>query len=134
MTYFADGSPYSYLKEVNDPGSVNVGWLDAAFPFATGPVATAFVDRLRKICQTGVNRTRGLHRCNLCGLEPTVGMPPPIAVQSSAGPFIVGGAEIRVTGRDGVRYAAPDMIIHYVETHGYRPPDYFVEAVLEARD
>jgi hypothetical protein len=34
----------------------------------------------------------------------------------------VGGAEIRVTGRDGIRYAAPDMIIHYVEAHGYRPP------------
>jgi hypothetical protein len=134
MTYFADGSAYSYLKEVHDPGSVNIGWLDSAFPFATGPVEPAFVDRLRQICQEGVNRTRGLHRCNLCAREAAVGMPPPISVQSPTGPFIVGGAEIRVTGRDGIRYAAPDMIIHYVEAHGYRPPESFVQAVLEARE
>jgi hypothetical protein len=45
-------------------------------------------------------------------------------------PFIVGSAEIRVHAPSGAIYAAPDMIIHYVEKHGYRPPDHFVQAVM----
>ncbi len=51
-------------------------------------------------------------------------------VQSPLGEFVVGSAEIRVQGPRGDRYAAPDMIIHYVEAHGYRPPDDFVAGVL----
>jgi hypothetical protein len=61
-------------------------------------------------------------------------MPPAAEVESPTGPFVVGGAEIRVTSKEGVRYAAPDMIIHYVEMHRYRPPGSFVRAVLEAGD
>jgi hypothetical protein len=42
----------------------------------------------------------------------------------------LGSAEIRVPGSGGRIYAAPDLIYHYVEAHGYRPPDEFVEAVM----
>lgn len=49
---------------------------------------------------------------------------------SSAGDCVVGGAEIRVTGADGTVYATPDMIIHYVERHQYKPPDQFIAAVM----
>ncbi len=52
---------------------------------------------------------------------------PPISARDDEGEFIVGGAEIRVTGSAGVTFAAPDMIIHYVTDHGYRPPDEFLD-------
>ncbi len=34
---------------------------------------------------------------------------PPISARDDEGEFIVGGAEIRVTGSAGVTFAAPDM-------------------------
>jgi len=45
----------------------------------------------------------------------------------------VGFAEIRVFGRNGKIYAAPNLIYHYVTAHSYRPPDEFIQAVLEGR-
>jgi hypothetical protein len=26
-------------------------------------------------------------------------------------------------------YVAPELVVHYIEDHGYRPPDQFLEAV-----
>lgn len=40
-----------------------------------------------------------------------------------------GSAEIRVTG-DGLAYAAPKLIAHYVESRNYLPPAQFVRAAL----
>jgi hypothetical protein len=42
----------------------------------------------------------------------------------------LGDAEVRVTGRDGKVYAAPNLLYHYIEKHGYKPPDEFVEALM----
>lgn len=33
---------------------------------------------------------------------------------------------------DGVAYAAPELIAHYVEAHDYQPPADFTEAVLSS--
>jgi hypothetical protein len=129
MTYFKDGSPYGYLPEFID-GSVNVGWLDAAEPYTTGDVPAELVERLVELCRNSVNRTRGWHYCNLCP-KPTESFPQPITVKSPAGDFPVGFGEIRVQGKDGVRYAAPDLIAHYVVEHHYRPPEQFVHTVLD---
>ncbi|MEW6206883.1 MAG: hypothetical protein AB1631_00845 [Acidobacteriota bacterium] len=41
-----------------------------------------------------------------------------------------GSGEIRVRGRGRIRYAAPTLIYHYIETHRYLPPQEFIEAVL----
>jgi hypothetical protein len=34
--------------------------------------------------------------------------------------------------RTGLLFAAPEMLSHYVEAHGYRPPDEFIVAVLQS--
>jgi hypothetical protein len=39
-------------------------------------------------------------------------------------------AEIRVVSTSGVTYAAPALILHYVEAHKYLPPAAFVAAVI----
>jgi hypothetical protein len=33
---------------------------------------------------------------------------------------------------DGLLFVAPEMVVHYVEQHGYSPPPEFVAAVLRA--
>jgi hypothetical protein len=41
----------------------------------------------------------------------------------------VGNGEIRVSGKDGIVYAAPTLVCHYIQAHGYFPPEEFIEAV-----
>lgn len=54
----------------------------------------------------------------------------PTFVSGPSGEFVVGHAEIRVQGPSGRRYASPDMIIHYVQEHGYQPPQDFIDGVM----
>ncbi|TMC97397.1 MAG: hypothetical protein E6J05_12115 [Chloroflexi bacterium] len=136
MSWFADLTPYTYHEHVGgepEPNTLNIGWLDTGMEFSTGECDRDFVARLRDLCRDGVNRTRGLYRCNLCSTSAFGGIWPPESnrVASPGGDFVVGGAEIRVTGADGTVYAAPDMIIHYVERHQYKPPEQFVAAVID---
>ena len=130
MTHFADGTRYSYHAEASEEGLLNVGWLDASERFPQGDVSAEFTEALAELCRHGVFRTRGLHRCNLCPRREGPDLPPPTRVPSNGDDFIVGSAEIRVSSQHGITYAAPDMIIHYVQAHDYRPPDAFIDAVI----
>ena len=109
--YFPDLSQYTYLGL--DPSVLNVGWLDAQHPFQRGKAPSQFVDRLRTLVHNSVHQTRGFHQCSFC-TDPTAR----------------GSAEILVTGETGARYAAPTLILHYVEAHKYLPPAEFIAAVV----
>ena len=129
VTFFEDGTPYSYVGGPEGRGVLNIGWLDGTREYPRGGVPTDFVVRLREVCACGTRRTRGWHRCNLC----PKGAPYPVAIaRADGGQYLVGDAEIRVAGHGQVVYAAPTMVIHYVQDHGYRPPDGFIAAVLES--
>ena len=130
--YFPDLSAYEYLK--GRPAALNVGWLDPAHVFAQGEVPDGFVQRLRDIARRPVNQTRGFYVCPFCDFGPAAGNIDRAEqhrrrVEAGA----LSSAEIRVVGRDGGAYAAPILICHYVEKHGYRPPAEFVRAVMEMR-
>jgi hypothetical protein len=136
MSYCQDGTAYRYsdraVGDVQQPAgddeAVNIGWLDGSMPFDTGQVPAAFVERLVELCgQYGVHRTRGWHACTLCPPDAAY----PTMVHTATGAYPVGSAEIRVEGLDGIRYAAPNMIVHYVLEHHYRPPHVFIAAVLQ---
>ena len=131
--YFADLTPYSYHGDP-EPESLNVGWLDKAHSYPRGPVPTGFLERLNAICKRPAKRHRGFHVCEFCDFGPE-----PASLdqatrntryerQKAAG--VLRSTEIRVLGRDGKVYASPASICHYVETHGYQPPQEFVEAVM----
>jgi hypothetical protein len=45
----------------------------------------------------------------------------------------LGGAQLCVEGRDGAWLIAPDLILHYVVTHRYLPPEVFIEGVMASR-
>lgn len=102
---------------------VNVGWLQNGHPFSSGGMAPSVVERLYELVEyAATNATRGKHYCDLC----------PETDRDSSRAW--GHAEIRVVGADGVRYAAPTLIHHYVTVHGYQPPQSFVDALMRVAD
>jgi hypothetical protein len=138
MTYFPDLSPYAYGHHAH-PGVVHVGWLDNVHPFPLGTVETSLMERMRRIATKPVELYRGRHCCELC-------MEPPDLVKTNLANRVVidpncswalwvgqrsGNGEIRVS-RGGVTFAAPVLIVHYIEEHGYLPPPDFLKAVEEA--
>jgi hypothetical protein len=122
MTYSADLTRYKFRQTSEAESALNVGWLSRWRSFHTGPVDQSALEKLLRLCQEPVNRTRGWHRCLFCGAYP--------AVMSIDGESItLGDAEIRVPGRDGKLYAAPTLICHYIDKHRYCPPQEFLDAV-----
>ena len=133
MTYFADFSLYAYhtFQPVPDPKLLNIGWLDPRFPFIKGPVDSSVVGKLLQLCQKPVNLCRGWHHCPYGALESSLSpCPCPVRMHLES-EVIVGNGEIRISGEDGVVYAAPTLLCHYIERHGYRPPVEFIQAVAK---
>jgi len=124
--FFEDLTPYSYNLPRNLDGVLNVGWLEAGHAYQRGEVTAAFALALKaSVPSVTVGRMRGFHTCDLCEGEEQR--------QSFAlGETVVwlGAAELWMPGPDGTIFASPNLIVHYVESHAYRPPDSFVEAVL----
>ena len=142
MTYYRDLTRYEYgqaakreASEPSEPAALNVGWLDAIHPYATGLVPAGFAQRLlEELIAQRYHVCRGYHYCELCKTDPGQRDPDSITVEGE--PYALGDREVLVIGpRRGLlvsqrRYDAPSTICHYIEAHGYRPPDEFVEAVL----
>ena len=101
-----------------------VGWLQRNRPYDRGPVPDGFLEQLLAFCfeQNTVCARAGARRCPLCGESVK-----PISRDEGTAHF--GQAEIRVLGEVDI-FAAPNLIYHYVAEHGYRPPDLFVDAVM----
>lgn len=89
-----------------------VGWLDGEHPFDQGPSAADFVSALRRHVATAWQpvAAAGRHQCELCEKARA-------------------GGNLWIPTPE-VLFVAPEMIVHYVEAHAYRPPRAFVEAVL----
>ncbi|MBB5804442.1 hypothetical protein F4560_004210 [Saccharothrix ecbatanensis] len=129
MTTYEDLTPYAYWRlepEETEP-TLNVGWLGRESRFEVGEPEPGLADALLTLARFHrVHVTRGWHGCELCG----PGAPYPAREPFGDGEVALGSAEIRVPGADGVVYAAPNLLHHYVVRHHYRPPAAFVRAVL----
>jgi hypothetical protein len=124
MTNFKDLSEYSYGDpQFHRPGTVNIGWLGPSADFDQMEVDEELLGLLWDHTKISVVQYRGLHECEHC---------PPhtsnVAARNGE-KRLLGSAEIRVFGGDGVIYAAPDLIYHYVAIHRYRPPKPFCAAL-----
>jgi hypothetical protein len=120
MAYLEDLSVNPSLIE-SEPETLNVGWLGKGRPFEVSETPEAFRAALRRICDDNpVRLCCGHHVCEFC-----------LGAQW-ADPYFsdMGNGEIWVRDAGGVWYAAPRLIIHYVEKHGYCPPQAFIEAIL----
>lgn len=95
-----------------------VGWLSADHPYPRGEVPAGVAARVREFAGKWRDSTpalgwsifRGLHGCEL-------------------------GDRFMAYGNFGVPdgdrlFVAPEMLPHYIEAHGYRPPDEFITAVM----
>jgi hypothetical protein len=125
MTAYPDLSPYQYTPGT-DGNVVNVGWLGRESKFVAGSLDKRFRFELRKRAENPINVMRGWHDCELCDAESPIRIGPLAGVH---GHISLGTGELWVTGDKGVIYAAPTLIVHYVEDHGYVPPAAFVSAL-----
>jgi hypothetical protein len=138
VTYFSDYSPYAYGHE-SHPGVVHVGWLDNVHPYPKGAVDARLIEKMKLLASTPVELYRGKHVCELCAeppdlvkttlpnrvvLDPNCSWARWVGQRSSNG-------EIRVSG-EGIVFAAPVLIVHYIEAHSYLPPAQFLKAVDDA--
>jgi hypothetical protein len=137
MTYFPDLSPYAY-GDRSHPGVVHVGWLDNVHPFPRGTVGGQLIEKMKRLATKPVELHRGKHICELCieppnlvkwnqdkraVIDPNCSWWKWASSRSSTG-------EIRVA-RGGMTFAAPLLIVHYIEEHCYLPPADFLKAVEE---
>ncbi len=123
MTYYEDLTPYSYSE--TEEKYLNVGWLSPEHAYVQGDPSDNLIESLKELARSPCNVFRGIHFCELC--------PSFDAAQEYVhrdGLFL-GSGEIRIHSSRGVNYAAPVMIVHYIEVHQYLPPEEFVRAALE---
>jgi hypothetical protein len=134
MTYYEDLSPYEYVKESIPAGvsAVNVGWLEPGQEYMQGEVPEDFIDVLAVTVRDSRRmKMRGWHSCQLTHVG--YAEPYPTTVDVGGQKVSLGGAEIRVVAKSGEWLIAPDLVLHYVLNHSYKPPTDFIEAVLDRR-
>ena len=118
MSYFADLTSHKYTEKKIEDGVLNIGWLGEGNEFPTGDVPAQFIAKLERLCSNPVFLHRGFHECELC------------CSWDDDKWKDLGNGQIRVYGSNGHWYSAPTMIHHYVTDHQYRPPEEFIDAVL----
>jgi hypothetical protein len=115
MVWYADLSPMGSFGIAGGSGLRAVGWLERGRPFDTGPVGILVYWRLvDHINAPPVSCSMGTHGCDLCLYEGEK--------QSNR--------ELLIPAGD-VTFMCPVLITHYMNAHGYRPPDEFCRAVLD---
>jgi hypothetical protein len=125
--HFEDLSSYNYEVPLPLPGVRNVGWLSKGIPYPTGNVPSELVESLKQWATKGeANRMRGYELCRFCSHNGYEQM----SVFCGSLQLWLGASEIWMPDGSGGIFAAPSLIIHYVEAHNYLPPTEFVEAAL----
>ncbi len=118
------------VGEVSLPAGLSlvaVGWIEEA-GFPTGAVPDEFVEALIAAYPSKVvpDGTRGWHVCTLCNVE--------IPKEEWKGKKVDVAGSGQYLVRDGnTVYMAPALLLHYILSHQYRPPQAFIDAVLKGK-
>ncbi len=100
--------------------SVAVGYLDITEEYPKGPVSQNFINKLRHICSNGLSlMSAGHHDCEFC-----------IDEGNYEGRATSCSEKILIDKENNIQYKFPEMIFHYIEEHGYQPPEDFVLFVM----
>jgi hypothetical protein len=128
VTYFKDMTVCTYFDRAGQSEwacrLMAIGWLEKTRDYTKGEADVALLETLKSLRVTfnaqfpGI-RFRGLHICSLCapGEDGERGLS-----ESHINLFIP---------TRGFVYVAPGRIDHYIEAHGYAPPESFVGAVMD---
>jgi hypothetical protein len=129
MSFFPDLSPCSYFGVEFAENLRAVGWLSRGKPFTQGEVSEVFFERLCQLLQNAWNPFYflGVHECEFCRFSQGFGgdsrfQDYDIKRISNKNLFVPSNSFI---------YVAPESITHYIDAHGYCPPEEFCRAVLE---
>jgi hypothetical protein len=117
--YVPDLTPYAGYDRPNHR-VFHIGWLEKSEPFETAQPPEGLVDMLKRQLPFRVLRTRGWFKCHLCKRREYL--------ELDEYKQTLGGAEIWIENGQ-VTYACPDMIIHYIDDHHYKPPAAFLTAL-----
>lgn len=128
--YFPDLTPYAYLSKVELTGVLNIGWLDKTHAYVQGTPPERFASSLKQwLIESKANQMRGYHPRCFC--PPSKELSPTTTVGDRV--VNLGSAEIWIPSPTGMIFAAPNLIVHYVEEHRYLPPKAFIDAVFESK-
>ncbi len=97
-----------------------VGWLHPDHPYTKGEVSSEFLSSLKEFtARSGQSAEAlyfgafgGIHTCEFCDQAH--------GINNSGVPS------------GDLLFVAPEMVVHYIEKHGYRPPAEFIAAVLRS--
>ena len=127
--YNKDLQRYNYRLPYELDGVFMVGWLDPFHDYPHGPVRTELVDKLwsmirrrTKSFDLHVHVIRGIVPCVFCNEEIHANPESRYHFQP------LGMSEIWIPYRSGW-YAAPTMVVHYIDQHDYHPPRVFLDAI-----
>jgi hypothetical protein len=125
MSYYRDGG-HRWLR-CEHPKLVTIGWMNKPHPVPQGTVDPEDVARLEQIIMHGWTpvEIEGTYACSFCFDDPDT--EPPRRIVAGEDTYI-GWRNICVPGRACI-YIFPDQILHYIDTHGYKPPDKFLRAM-----
>ena len=109
MSYCQDLTP---CDSFHQGGLTGVGWLEPGHFYQQGAVDELFLSALRRLLAFPwfPYAFGGPHECGFC--------------------HSVYGNDNLLVPAVNVLFVCPGMILHYIEEHGYRPPQIFQEAVL----
>jgi len=117
MAYIEDLSQCKYFQHPAMGAAIAVGWLEGGYPFTQGEVPPNFLQRLKEHFENCWQPfiMLGPHICSL-----------PHALDE---PEFCGHRNLIVPSSIGA-IVCPELIIHYIESHKYRPPEIFENAVI----
>jgi hypothetical protein len=127
LTYYPDLSESRRAYPLKLPFNkvLHVGWLAKGHEYPTGETDAAVIGKLKVLAElprTPKIQTLGFHPCHFCDNRF-------IHVTCVQREVPLGSAELLIPSTHDVVYTTPDLVIHYIAEHGYRPPDEFIEAV-----
>jgi hypothetical protein len=118
MSFFPDMGRESMVASGDHVRAI--GWLNPDHPFSKGQVPAGFLARLKEFAAQSGSSARalyfgasgGIHTCEFCHTAHGIGN------------FGVPSGDLL--------FVAPEMVVHYIEQHGYSPPAEFVAAVMRS--
>lgn len=127
--YFEDLAPCSYFSYWDN--LVAVGWLDANNRFTKGPLIPGFLEKLVLLAEFPFQPVirMGGHGCDFCNELPSKASHNTIELLNKK--ILIGIYNYFIPFKDDQVFIAPSLILHYITSHNYCPPEIFQQAVLD---
>jgi hypothetical protein len=112
LTHFDDLTECDYFGKEHVTSLRAIGWLISDRAFSTGPTDSKAFDKLKELLTDPWQPMVlcGVHECELCQYDRPVGH---INLFAPSGSVI---------------FVCPELIVHYIAAHRYRPPAEFIVA------